>query len=165
MTASTETKIWQALKARIDSLSLSYPVIRARGEPTDVPTSGGQPVPYIEAYNLVNDPVPISGGDGGYNRHFGILQLTICWPLSNVGVGAGKTHPDVLTQRSGEIAAHFKHGTDMSFSGTIVRVERPPRAVTDGTVDGPYLRLPVSIRWFADADRTPPPAPEPDPEP
>lgn len=145
MSATTETKIWQALKARVQTLSsgltINWPM-----EPFTPPVSGGKPVPYVECRHLPNANVRRFIGSNDPMERMGILQLTLCWPASEIGTASGKTHPDVLVQHAGEIAAHFPTDLAMDFQGIRVRVERAPD-VTQPYRDDAYWRCPVSVRW------------------
>lgn len=47
----TETKVSQAIQARVTTIALPYPVIWTEDESAAPPTFGGQPAPYIEAHH------------------------------------------------------------------------------------------------------------------
>lgn len=145
MTATVETSIWQALKTRAASLPGSL-VISWPMEPFTPPVSGGKPAPYVEVRNIPNANVRPFIGSGDPHDRMGILQLTLCWPVADVGAAAGKTHPDVLIERAGEIAAHFNTDRPLDFEGVRVRVERAAD-VAQGYRDDAYIRVPVSVRW------------------
>lgn len=140
-----ETSIWQALRARVQTLpgglAINWPM-----EPFTPPTASGKPLPYIECRNMPNAVNRLFIGSNEPHERPGILQLTLCWPVSEVGTGSGKTHPDVLVQRSGEIAAHFPTDHAMEFQGVRVRVERAPD-VSQPYRDDAYWRCPTSVRW------------------
>lgn len=137
MTASIETKIWQALKARVSTLT-GY----TSAWPMD-PFEPGQ-LPYVEVAHLPNRNDRMLIGSKGRMHRPGILQLTLCWPVAQVGAGLGKVHPDVLIQRAGEIAAHFTTDLCMPFQGVSVRVTKAPD-VAQPIRDDAYWRVPVSI--------------------
>lgn len=139
MTASTETKIWQALKAHVSTLA-GYTF----AWPMD-PFEPGQ-TPYVEVRQLPNANVRRFIGSGDPHERMGILQLTLCWPVAQVGIGLGKVHPDVLVQRAGEIAGHFPTDLPMDNGGVRVRVERAPD-VAQPMRDDAWWRVPVSVRY------------------
>lgn len=139
-----ETKVWQALKARAATLpgfTINWPL-----EPFTPPVSGGKPSPYVEVRHMPNAVVRRFIGSSDPHERPGILQLTLCWPASEIGTGSGQTHSDVLIQRAGEIAAHFPTDLRMPFQGVVVRVERAPD-VAQPYRDDAYWRCPVSVRY------------------
>lgn len=140
-----QTKVWMALKARVQTLGLGLPIDWPMSV-EDKPQAGGRPLPYVECRHLPNAVVRRFIGSDDPHERPGILQLTICWPVSDIGTGAGQTHPDVLIQRAGEIAAHFATDLRMSFQGVTVCVERAPD-VAQPYRDEAYIRVTVSIRY------------------
>lgn len=80
-------------------------------------------------------------GVGSQNRHVGILQIDIFDP-PNKG--------DAVTQTEAErIAAAFKRGTILTYSGVSVRCERAYRGSGDSS-DPSWFHVPVKIEWRAD---------------
>lgn len=137
-----ETKIWMAIKARVSTLP-GWAANRIAW-PMD-PFEPGQ-LPYVEVAHLPNRVNrPFIGSNDPQERP-GILQLTLCWPVAQVGTGLGKVHPDVLVQRAGEIAAHWPTDLPLDFGGVRVRVEHAPD-VAQPMRDDAYWRVPVSIRY------------------
>lgn len=147
MPATVETKIWQALKARVATLPGGY-AINWPLAPFTPPKAGNRPLPYVECRHIPNRNNRFLMGSTDPQERRGILQMTLCWPATNVGTGSGKTHPDDLIQRAGEIAAHFPTDLAMDFEGIRVRVERAAD-VAQAYRDEAYARCPVSIRWQA----------------
>lgn len=143
---SVETSIRQALYARVRTLPLSYMVAWPR-EPFTPPSAGVKPSPYIECrVNPKRNRRPYIGSNEEMDRS-GDLQLSLCWPVSEVGTGQGKTHPDVLMEQAGQIAAHFPTDHQMSHGDVLIRVEQAPDILNDGYLDGPYIKIPVTIPW------------------
>lgn len=141
---TVETAIWQALRARVATLTgfaVNWPL-----EPFTPPASGGKPLPYVECRHLPNANVRRFIGSSDPHERMGILQLTLCWPASEVGTGSGKVHPDVLIQQAGEIAAHFPTDLPLDFEGIRVRVERAPD-VAQPMRDDAFWRVPVTVRY------------------
>lgn len=144
---TTEVKIWMALKARVQSLPVpvNYPI----DWPMEVfqkPQAGGRPSPYIEVRHLPNTAVRRFIGSNDPHERLGLVQLTLCWPVADVDTAPGKTHPDVLTQMAGLIAAHFPTDLRMVFQEVTVRVEKAAD-VAQPFRDEAYWRMPVSVRW------------------
>lgn len=148
--ATVETAIWQAVKARVQSLPapVNYPSMPGRCDwPLEVftkPQAGAVPVSYLEVRHLPNTSVRRFIGSNDPHERMGILQLSLMWPVSDVG--QGKTHPDVLTQMAGLIAAHFPTDLRMVFQDVTVRVEKAAD-VAQPYRDEAYWRVPTSIRW------------------
>ena len=144
MAITVQTLVWQALKARVATLPVGYAVSYPM-EPFDPPVSAnGKPLPYVECRHLPNDNTRLFIKGSDPHERMGILQLSLLWPVSDVGTG--KTHPDVLTQKAGEIAAHFPADLALDFQGARVRVERAPD-VAQPLRDEAVWRVPVSVRY------------------
>ncbi|TKT79974.1 phage tail terminator-like protein [Aquamicrobium sp. LC103] len=144
MSATVETGVWQALRARVATLpgfTINWPM-----EPFTPPSAGGKLLPFVECRHMPNRVNRVFIGSDAPQERPGILQITLCWPASEIGTGSGKTHPDVLIQRAGEIAAHFPTDHRMTFQGVSVRVERAPD-VAQPYRDDAYWRAPVSVRY------------------
>lgn len=146
---SIETKIRLAVEARVATLPSGLPgVVWNDGQAVSPPMNGGQPAPYIEARHMPNATARLFIGSDDPHLRPGILQLTVCWPISNIGTGSGKTHPHVIGEIAGKIAAHFATDLPMDQDGVRVRVEKAPD-VAQGYNDDAYFRVPVSIRHSA----------------
>jgi len=148
MTATVEMKLKLALETRVATLPVSHQVIWRIDGPVSPPTSGGLPAPYIEAHHLPNrNERPFIGANDPHYRH-GILQLTLCWPVANIGSGSGKVHRHVLDNTAGQIAAHFPTDHPMYEDGVLAKVEKWPD-IDPSYRDEPYIRIPVSVRWHS----------------
>lgn len=143
-TPTIETKISQAIQTRVASLQLPYPVVWTDDEPAVLPTSGGQPAPYIEAHHEPNRTVRHFIGSNDPHEYPGLLLLTLCWPLANVGTGSGKTHKDAIREIAGKIAEHFPADLCMPFQGVSVRVTGAP-SVLGSYRDDHYMRTQVRV--------------------
>jgi len=140
-----ETKIMQAIKARVATIPLSYDKLWTDGEPASPPTTGGQPAPYVECHFEPNRNVRRFTGAKEASERPGLLLLTLCWPIAKVGAGSGKTHQDAIREMAAsKVAAHF--GTDnlLSFQGARVRVTNLPD-VLGSYRDDAYLRVPCTV--------------------
>lgn len=143
MTATVETKIWMALRARIDALPLTFLKAWPKEEFTP-PTEGGTSAPYLEIAHLPNAVQRPFIGHDDPNWRTGILQISLMYPV------ALKHHGEVDIQYAGQIAAHFNQSVTMPYDDVVVGIERSPD-VAQGYRDGVYWRTPVSIRWQASA--------------
>ncbi len=143
---TVETKIALALQARVASLPLPYDVMWTDDAPAAMPTSGGQPAPYIEAHHEPNRTVRHFIGSADPHERPGLLLLTLCWPLAKVGTGSGKTHRDAIREQAGKIAEHFPAGLCMSFQGVGVNVTKAPD-VLGAYRDDAFLRTQVRIEY------------------
>lgn len=141
-TATIETRIWLALKARVEALptsivpqdAISYPAAQF-----EKPTNVDGALPYIQVHQLpnqserqmINRPVA---------RRPGILQLDYLAPLA-----LEMTH-EQMTQKAGEIAQHFV-GQVLKSDTVQVHIEQVPD-VGRALEDRGYWRIPISIRYL-----------------
>ncbi len=91
-------------------------------------------------------PIPteqVTLGTNGQNRHIGIFQVTINWPL-----GKGAETPKHM---AGDIIRHFKRGTVITKDGETIKIITPP-GIDTGFPEDDFYRLPVSIRYRVDAN-------------
>lgn len=144
MTPTIETKIAQAIQARVATIALPYPVIWTDDEPAALPNAGGQPSPYIEAHHEPNRTVRRIIKASAPHERPGLLLLTLCWPISKVGTGAGKTYRDAIREIAGQMATHFPAGLCMSFQGVGVNVTKAPD-VLGAYRDDAYVRTQVRV--------------------
>lgn len=141
-----ETKISQALQARVATCLPAYPKVWTDGEPVALPTAGGQPAPYIEAHHEPNRTVRRLIKANAPHERPGLLLLTLCWPIAKVGTGSGKTHRDAIREQAGKIAEHFHAGLCMSFQGVGVNVTKAPD-VLGAYRDEAYLRTQARVEY------------------
>lgn len=145
MPAAVETKIWLALKARVQTLPLSYPIDWPR-VPFTKPQSANPvlPDPYLEVRLLPNTSQRIFIGSGDPHRRLGILQVSLMYPVART---QGTVDWEAqFSQIGGTIATHFRTDLRMTFDGVTVRVEKAPD-VAQPFRDDAYWRVPVSVRW------------------
>jgi hypothetical protein len=145
-TPTIETKISQAIQARVATCLPAYPKIWTDGEPASLPTAGGQPAPYVECHFEPNRTVRRFIGSNDPHERPGLLLLTLCWPLTKVGTGSGKTHKDAIREIAGQIASHFQADLPMDFEGVRVRVTAAP-SVLGAYRDDAYLRTQVRVTY------------------
>lgn len=132
MTATVETSIWLAIKARINSLSLSFPIAWP-GEIYDPSLS-----PYIRVGRVSSAPVPAFIADGKPHTRTGFIILTLAHPLG--------PDPSVFDQYAGTIADHFRDGTMMKYGNVCIRVTEYPHIV-EGYEDNGFWSIPIRIPW------------------
>lgn len=144
MAATIETAIWLALKARVQSLPLDYPIDWPRG-PFDKPQGlDDLPDPYLEVRLLPNVSQRLFIGSNDPHRRMGILQVSLMYPVART---KGNVDWEAqFAQIGGTIAAHFPTDLKMHFEGVTVRVEKAPD-VAQPLRDDAYWRVPVSIRF------------------
>lgn len=139
MTATVETKIWLAMRSRVQS---ALPVVPKAwpGETFEPPYGGNPPAlqHYIRVGRVVAAPVRQLIADGRPHLRSGFLVLTLVYPL-----GQSVT---VYDQMAGQIAAHFADGTCMSHQGVSVSVPEYPH-VLEGFEENGYWTVPVRIPW------------------
>lgn len=144
--ATIQTKISMAIQSRVASLPGSFPVLWTDDAPASPPVASGQPVPYVEAHHEPNRTVRHFIGSSDPHERPGLLLLTLCWPLTKVGTGSGKTHKDAIREIAGQIASHFQADLPMDFEGVRVRVTAAP-SVLGAYRDDAYLRTQVRVTY------------------
>jgi hypothetical protein len=132
MTATIETQIWMAVKARIQTLSLS-PAVPVVYPKQDVPVSR-----HIRVSWIPNQNVRRAIGSTDAHTRPSILQLSLYSPVSL------QDAPEVDTQIAGSIAAHFLPDLRMEFNDASVRVTAAP-FVGSSFRDNEWWQTPVSV--------------------
>lgn len=142
---SIETTDWLALKSHIDKL-VTNPVI-PHFEPDAIvvpPKDAIGPSPFILVSDVVNQPERVglsSRGDSGVDHiRSGTLILTVQWPIARA-----VSHVQ-LRELAGQVAAHFRADTCMSFGPSRLRV-RQDAAAMQPYVDGAYKVAIVRVFW------------------
>lgn len=126
-----ETKIWMALKSRIQSI----PGGLAIAYPADVytPTDAA----YIAVGRVNIAPERVFVASGAHERR-GTLTLSHVAPIGQ--------DQAVYEEAGAKIAAHFPADLCMSFQGVAVRIVSASHVV-DGYRDGAWFRTPVNVFW------------------
>lgn len=141
MANRTETKIAEALFAKLGTLTLSPAVPVAWPNVAFAPPADaqGKPAPFLR----VNDiPAPTRGlsiADTGTNEYVGLFQVDVMWPHGG-GVSAAK-------ETAGAIVAHMKRGTRLDRQS--VRVDVTQASVGPVISDDPRIMIPVTITYRA----------------
>lgn len=138
---TTEVKIWLALRARIESIPLTFDKAWP-AETFDVPHTNGQLQPYIRVGAVTVDPVPIFIDYGKRHARTGTLIVTLVHPILP---GAQASY---YRQAAGKVAEHFADGTRMGYYDVCVTVTSQPH-VQPGYEDNGYWTTPVTIPWRA----------------
>jgi hypothetical protein len=131
---SVETSIFQAVKARVDTLPMkaAYPIVWS----TNKAHSPSPTQPYIRATWIpnVNRRLFLRGSDP--HQRLAILQIDV------MGI---KSHgDDVAIEVAGQIAAHFAADTPMFFQGVKVRVQRAPD-ISQVIAGDTHLQVPLTV--------------------
>ena len=129
-----ETKIWLAIKGRIDTLSLAFD----RAWPGTLYRPNNQP--YLRMAHVVARPAAQLVDSGKPHMRTGRLIVTLVYPLSQ------KQTYEVYVDLQGQIAKHFTDGTNMTYDGVCVSVPEYPQAM-DGYEDSGWWNAPVNIDW------------------
>jgi len=137
MSALTETAIWLALKARVESLPIAFPKAWP-GETFEVPSAGGLPQPYLRVGRIIVAPVRQMIATGKVHERTGSLMITLVHPLGQ--------NVSVYDQIAATIADHFRDGTEMRYGGVCVSVTSFPH-VQEGYEDNGYWTAPVRVPW------------------
>lgn len=133
----TETKIADALKARLAALTFS-PVLQIAWPNVDFTPPSGT---YLRVDDLRNTTDRVVISNGGPHRQQGIMQVTVMAPV-NSGENAA-------LEIAGQIADWFMAEPRLSFTGGSVRITKRPDIVSLKSPDGTRWQLPVSVSWEA----------------
>lgn len=138
MTApSIETRIYQAIKARVSTLPMAstYPVKWSDG-PAYEPQATER---YLRATWIPNQTQRMFIGSSDPHRRPGILQIDV---FATVAQGSG-----VAREVAGQIAAHFATDLKLDFQGVRVRVMKAP-SVGPVFVEN-HIQVPVTVELEA----------------
>lgn len=137
MSATTETRIWLALKGRVKTIPLAFP--KAWPKESFAPVTG-QPWLRIDLMPNRNNR-PFLGSDDPMFRQ-GLLQIGLMTPLNGQPF-------EVDNQWAGQIAAHFWEnlpGRKIHEDGLTVTIQRAPD-VAAAFREESFWFTPISIRW------------------
>lgn len=130
-----ETKIWLALKSRIQSLPGGLVV----AYPASVYSPGS--VAYIAVGRVTIPPKRTYVGRGKHERA-GTLTLSHVAPIGQ--------DVAVYEEAGATIAAHFPEDAKLAYGSICVRIVSAPHVV-DGFREGVWWRTPVNISWRCSA--------------
>lgn len=130
---TVETAIWQALRRRVETLPLSFPVIW----PGETDSSGGR---HLLVTTITTPPARLLIGAGKHER-MGTLQIMLRTPLKSVRY-------EVEKEAAGIIAEYFPVNLRMRFENVCARVTAAPE-VSDGFRDEGFWTTPVRVRWWS----------------
>lgn len=136
-TPTIETKIWLAIKSRIDTLLPAY----AKAWPAETfnpPFSNGKLLPYLRIGRVSATPARQFIADGKPYLRTGFIIITLVHPL-----GQKQSYYD---QIAGTIADHFTDAVDMRYLDVCVSVTDYPH-ITEGYEDNGYWTIPVRVSW------------------
>lgn len=134
MTATTETKIWLALKAKCETIPLSLPVSYPKEDYTPVT---GQA--WLKVSHMLNTGFRLSLGNTDPQRRQGILQIALNTPLT--------PHPgEVDLQYAGIIAEHFWTDPVIFGDGIKITIQRAPDVGQAYRVEGWWF-TPINVLW------------------
>lgn len=134
MAVHVETKIAEALLARLAALVLSPPLPIAWPNLAFTPPAGA----YLQADHLQAPTVNLFLSNADPDMHVGLLQVTVVAPLNQGVIGA--------VEIAGSIANHFGKGTALDHEGLRVRIEDRP-SIAPALVDEDRLRVPVTVTY------------------
>ena len=129
--AEVETKIWMALKSRIQSI----PGGLAIAYPADVFTPGAAAYIAVGRVNIAPERVFVASG---VHERRGTLTLSHVAPIGQ--------DQAVYEEAGAMIAAHFPADLCMKFNNVVVHVVSASHVV-DGYRDGSWWRTPVNVQW------------------
>lgn len=130
---SIETKIYQAIKARVDALPMksTYPIVWADG--TAYSPHPNQP--YLRCTWTPNTTQRQFIGSKDPHRRPGILQIDV---MGTKAQGSG-----VAREVAGQVAAHFPADLRLFFQGVKVSITKAPSVL--GSFIDTHIQVPVQI--------------------
>lgn len=131
---SIETKIYQAIKARVASLPMAaiYEVVWTTGPGTYTPS----PLkPYLRCTWTPNVTLRRSTGARDPSRRPGVLQIDV---MDTLVRGS-----DVARETAGQIAQHFPADRAMTFMGIKAQVLKAPSVMAPSV--GTHVQVPIQI--------------------
>lgn len=134
MSAAAETKIWLALRARVETIPLAFEVVwpKQTFEPSPDQT-------WLEVRHLINNGArPFLDGDDPQFRQ-GILQIDLMTPLL-------PQSGEVDLQYAGQIAAHLGAVRTLFYDDVKVRIQRAPDVGPAARVNGSWATT-IRTRW------------------
>ena len=129
--AEVETKIWMALKSRIQSI----PGGLAIAYPADVFTPGAAAYIAVGRVNIAPERVFVALGS---HERRGTLTLSHVAPIGQ--------DQAVYEEAGAKIAAHFPADLCINLQGVAVKIVSAPHVI-DGYRDGAWWRTPVNVFW------------------
>lgn len=135
---SVEVSIWLALRSRVESIPLGFPIAYP-GVRFTPPGAPGKPEPFLRVGRITVAPLRRYIDSGQHHERTGTLMVTLVHPLNQPLV-------ETYDQYAGIIAEHFKDGTSMEHNGIAVSIPSYPH-VLDGYEDDGYWTAPVRIPW------------------
>jgi hypothetical protein len=139
MASFPETKILEGFAARLAAMTFSPVMPVSYPNRSFSPPANGK---YLRARHLPNTTTQITLGASGFNRHQGLFQIDVMWPLD-----AGEVAPKEI---AGAIIANFKLGTEFTREDLLIRIPAPP-SVAPALIDGVSYMIPITVRYQADA--------------
>lgn len=138
-TPSTETKIWLALRSRVESLVLDPTLqILWPGQNVDLPSGNA-----LEVTHLVNRPSRQFIGSNEPHDRRGILQIGV------LSLPSTNEHAEtVVREIAGRVGNHFPTDHRLAYADVLVRIYEAPE-VGSSFKDDQRSRVvtPISIRW------------------
>ena len=134
MAATVETKLWLALKARIETLPLGFSIAWPKEDFTPV---AGQPYLKVTHTLTMNERPFIGNSDPQFRQ--GILQVGLHTPVL-----PQPAETDI--QYAGQISAHFWANPTLIYEDVKVRIQRAPDVGNAYRVEN-YWFTPTNIPW------------------
>lgn len=134
---SVETKIWMAIRERINSIPLDFDKAWP-AEAFATSYAGEKLLPFLRIGSVSVAPVPVFIEHGKRHIRTGTIIITLVHPMGQLS--------SVYDEHAGQIAQHFRDGTMMDYDGVCVKITAQPH-VQPGYEDNGYWQVPISIPW------------------
>lgn len=120
-------------------------LLYVQANPIEVAWSGipfDPTIQYLRPNLLPAQTIPAGLGSDAANRQTGLYQVDVFWPENEGDIGP--------IEVAGQIIAHFKRGTLLTYSGQDVRINDPPWVAPKVPNVDKVLQFPVNIPYWAD---------------
>jgi hypothetical protein len=134
-----DTKIWEAIKARVTQAAGSLPVAWP-GQPFTPPVTATGLLPFLSVGDT-STVVQVFTASDQPQQYSGILTVVHVAPM-------GPDH-SWHVERAGALLEYFRPGCRITFQGVTLRWGNPPSVprIDRGYRDDGYFRTPVLIPW------------------
>ena len=107
----------------------------------NMPFAPATGVPYLRPVLLPGEPLQCEIGANGNNRHTGIYQISIFYP-----VGSGIANLNTLTIA---LCDHFKRGSRLTYGGATISIQKAYPATYLQETD--WIHVPITIQYLCDS--------------
>jgi hypothetical protein len=139
---SGTTEVAAALRARLVAASPGAALAASSVAWENLPFTPTAGTRWYDAHVMTGKPLAAAISEAAANRHVGVFHVNVYDP-AGTGEGAAAAEAE-------RIAACFKRGTVLTYSGVSVHIERAYIERGLPQADPAWFQVPVVIEWRAD---------------